>query len=558
MDFTYTPEQEQFRGEIRGWLAANLTDDLRIEDPTDERVAPDRETFERRRAWQRRMFAAGWVGISWPKAYGGRGATLMEQVIYDEECFRARAPVLPGYSGIGMAGPTIIEWGTEAQKQRYLPRILGGDDIWCQGYSEPGAGSDLAGLRTRAEERGDHFVVNGQKVWTSGAQFADWIYLLVRTDPSAPKHRGISYLLVDMTTPGITVRPLVLLNGHRHFNEVFFVDVPVPKANLVGPLNEGWKVAITTLMFERSGAGGRDHAAQIARLAELAKQFPTRQEPAWRESHIRQQLAQHGLISGRWPLGIPGRAVPIIVCTIPVGHPFPDVPRHVIGAIGTLPALIAPNGRRITIAIIGCTVFPSVFAVRITKIGPPPVELIPPWVGLSIRAARGFFPFRLGGQAFPSPRAIRARVLLADLHDWMLLQPRNAAAWTPRHTPGGPVDRLSLFPRGDIAPALALGLRAVPCGLHKLLEARVDDLICVDVEGVQVHLVPGDFIPIDLPASLHAVQLVPIAAHAELPGWHQHHRRPVVAHHQGRRRLRLRRREPHRDLRTVGGARRRW
>src|SRR5712671_191352 len=292
MDFTYTPEQEQFRAEIRRWLAANLTDDLRIEDPTDERVAPDRETFERRREWQRRMFAAGWVGISWPKAYGGRGATLMEQVIYDEECFRARAPVLPGYSGIGMAGPTIIEWGTEAQKQRYLPRILGGDDIWWQGYSEPGAGSDLAGLRTRAEERGDRFVVNGQKVWTSGAQFADWIYLLVRTDPSAPKHRGISYLLVDMKTPGITVRPLVLLNGHRHFNEVFFVDVPVPKANLVGPLNEGWKVAITTLMFERSGAGGRDHAAQIARLAELAKQFPTRQEPAWSESHIRQQLAQ--------------------------------------------------------------------------------------------------------------------------------------------------------------------------------------------------------------------------------------------------------------------------
>src|SRR5467141_1172279 len=292
MDFTFTPEQEQFRGEIRGWLAANLTDDLRIEDPTDERVAPDRETFERRRAWQRRMFAAGWVGISWPKAYGGRGATLMEQVIYDEECFRARAPVLPGYSGIGMAGPTIIEWGTEAQKQRYLPRILGGDDIWCQGYSEPGAGSDLAGLRTRAEERGDHFVVNGQKVWTSGAQFADWIYLLVRTDPSAPKHKGISYLLADMKTPGITVRPLVLMNGHRHFNEVFFVDVRVPEANLVGPLNEGWKVAITTLMFERSGAGGRDHAAQIARLIELAKQLPTRQEPAWNDTHIRQQLAQ--------------------------------------------------------------------------------------------------------------------------------------------------------------------------------------------------------------------------------------------------------------------------
>src|SRR5512143_83369 len=292
MDFTYTEEQEAFRAELRGWLTANLTDDLRIEDPTDGRVAPDRETFERRREWQKRMYAAGWVGISWPKAYGGRGATLMEQVIYDEECFRARAPVLPGYSGIGMAGPTIIEWGTEEQKRRFLPRILGGDDIWCQGYSEPGAGSDLAGLRTRAEDRGDHFVVNGQKVWTSGAQFADWIYLLVRTDPAAPKHRGISYLLVDMKSPGVTVRPLVLMNGHQHFNEVFFVDVAVPKANLVGPVNQGWKVAMTTLMYERKGGGGRGHDGQIARLGALAKQLIVDGAAAWENPLVRQRYAQ--------------------------------------------------------------------------------------------------------------------------------------------------------------------------------------------------------------------------------------------------------------------------
>ena len=224
--------------------------------------------------------------------YGGRGASLMEQIIYDEECFRARAPVLPGYSGIGMIGPTLIERGSEAQKRRFVPRILSADDIWCQGFSEPGAGSDLAGLSTRAEDRGDHFVVNGQKVWTSGAQFADWIYLLVRTDPAAPRHRGISYLLVDMKTPGITVRPLVLMNGHKHFNEVFFVDVAVPKANLVGKVGEGWSLAMTTLMYERKAGGGRGHDDQIARLGALARQVKIDGAPAWDSPLVRQRLAQ--------------------------------------------------------------------------------------------------------------------------------------------------------------------------------------------------------------------------------------------------------------------------
>jgi alkylation response protein AidB-like acyl-CoA dehydrogenase len=292
MDFSDSPEHAAFRREFRAWLDANLTDDLKVEDAQDSRVAPDRETLEKRIAWQKKMYAAGWVGISWPAEYGGRGAGFMQQVIFDEEYFRARAPILPGHSAINLLGPTLIQCGTEEQKKRYLPRMLAGDERWCQGFSEPGAGGDLASLRTRAVDAGDHFVVNGQKVWTSGAQWADWCFLLVRTDPDAPKHHGISYLLVDMTTPGVTVRPLVLLNGHRHFNEVFFEDVKVPKENLVGKLNEGWKVAITTLMFERGGAGGRDHAAQIARLVELAKQFPSRQEPAWRDSHIRQQLAQ--------------------------------------------------------------------------------------------------------------------------------------------------------------------------------------------------------------------------------------------------------------------------
>jgi alkylation response protein AidB-like acyl-CoA dehydrogenase len=182
--------------------------------------------------------------------------------------------------------------GTEAQKQRFIPRILGADDIWCQGYSEPGAGSDLAGLSTRAADMGDYFLVNGQKVWTSGAQYADWMFFLARTDPAAPKHRGISYLLIDMKNPGITVRPLVLMNGHSHFNEVFFDNAQVPKENLVGPLNEGWKVAMTTLSYERSFAGGGGHASQVRRLAELAKIVQIDGKPAWEQEWVRQQLAQ--------------------------------------------------------------------------------------------------------------------------------------------------------------------------------------------------------------------------------------------------------------------------
>jgi alkylation response protein AidB-like acyl-CoA dehydrogenase len=292
MDFQHTPQQDTFRSEVRAWLGKHLPPDLCVDDAFDERVAPDRVTFEKRVAWQRKMYDSRWVGISWPAEYGGRDATLMEQIIFDEEYFRSRAPVLPGYSGVNMAGPTIIEWGTEEQKRRFLPRILSGEDIWCQGYSEPGAGSDLASLSTRAEDRGDHFVVNGQKVWTSGAQFADWIYVLVRTDPAAPKHSGISYLLADMKTPGITVRPLVLMNGHRHFNEVFFVDVRVPKENLIGRQNEGWKPAMTTLMYERKSGGGRSYTEQLVRLRALAGELYVAGRPAWEDPLVRQGFAQ--------------------------------------------------------------------------------------------------------------------------------------------------------------------------------------------------------------------------------------------------------------------------
>ncbi len=292
MDFEYGPEHEGFRSEFRDWLAANLPPELCLDDPADDRVASDRETFERRRQWQRTMHAAGWVGITWPKEHGGRGAGLIERVIWDEEYAAARAPVLPGAMGLFLIGPTILQWGTAEQKRRHLPAILSGDEIWCQGFSEPGAGSDLASLRTRAVDHGDHFVVNGQKVWTSGAHFAHWIILLARTNPDVPKHQGISCFLVPMDSPGITVRPLVLLTGHRHFNEVFFSDVVVPRAALLGPLDQGWKVSTTTLMHERHSAGARNPIQQVARLVALARTLEVDGRPAWENPVIRQRLAQ--------------------------------------------------------------------------------------------------------------------------------------------------------------------------------------------------------------------------------------------------------------------------
>jgi alkylation response protein AidB-like acyl-CoA dehydrogenase len=194
--------------------------------------------------------------------------------------------------GLNLVGPTVIHWGTDEQKRRYLPPILSGEEVWAQGFSEPGAGSDLAGLRTKAEDRGDHFLINGQKVWTSGAHFAHWILVLARTDPNAPKHKGISAFLLPLTTPGITVRPLVLLTGHRHFNEVFFEDVVVPKENLLGPVNQGWTVSTTTLMHERHSAGARNPIGQVKSLMAVARRLPSDGRTAWDDPLVRQRLAQ--------------------------------------------------------------------------------------------------------------------------------------------------------------------------------------------------------------------------------------------------------------------------
>ena len=249
MDFSYPPEVEQFRKELRAWLAANLSQEVvaagRGRDP---------DTFETLRAWDATLADAGWGAVSWPQEYGGRGASVLEQLAYAEETTRARAPVPLNVIGMNNIAPAIMQYGTETQKRELLPRMVRADDIWCQGMSEPEAGSDLASLRTRAVAEGDAYVVSGQKVWTSLGHRADWCQLYVRTDPAAPKHKGISCLIVDMALPGIEVRPLVTLNGAADFAEVFFNDVLVPADALLGPLNGGWQVATTTLSHERAGA----------------------------------------------------------------------------------------------------------------------------------------------------------------------------------------------------------------------------------------------------------------------------------------------------------------
>ncbi|MGI8773907.1 MAG: acyl-CoA dehydrogenase [Actinomycetota bacterium] len=247
MDFRDTPEEARFREELRAWIAANKPPEAAPQaGQMDEDIA---------REWAAKLYADGYAGITWPKEYGGRGAPYTHQAIFLEETARAEAPEHIGLIGLGMAGPTIIAHGTDEQKSRYLGKILSGEEVWCQGFSEPGAGSDLASLRTRAEEDGDDFVVNGQKVWSSFAHIAHHCILMVRTDPNAPKHKGITYLLADMHAPGVDVRPLRQITGDPEFNEIFFTDVRVPKRNVLGEVNGGWGVAMTTLLHERGTLG---------------------------------------------------------------------------------------------------------------------------------------------------------------------------------------------------------------------------------------------------------------------------------------------------------------
>ncbi len=286
VDFELSPQETEFRDEVRAWLKANA--------PKDQDGDLDMQTFiDRRRSWQSTMFEAGYVGITWPKEFGGQGRSFMDQLIFNDEMILAHAPEPINVIGLGMGGPVVIAHGTDEQKERYLPPLLSADEIWCQGFSEPNAGSDLSGLQTRAEDRGDHYLVNGQKVWTTLAHVAKWCMLLARERKEANPRDGLTYLLVDMESPGIEVRPLVQITGDAEFNEIFFKDVKVPKSQILGEAGGGWAVAMTTLLHERGTLGlALATRAQItvSNLADRARKLGRGDDPL-----VRQKIAQHSI-----------------------------------------------------------------------------------------------------------------------------------------------------------------------------------------------------------------------------------------------------------------------
>ncbi|MDP2920333.1 MAG: acyl-CoA dehydrogenase family protein [Dehalococcoidia bacterium] len=291
MDFSYSAKEEAFRQEIRDWLSKNAKElprwwfDRALKRPDLDA----REFHDFGIRWHKKLYDAGFVGLNWPKEYGGRGATLLEQVVFSEEMAHARVPGPSNQIGIGWCGPTIIAFGTEEQKKRFLLPMLKADEIWCQGFSEPEAGSDLANCQTKGVEDGDYWVVNGQKVWTSGGHYSDWAILIVRTEPQAPKHRGLTFFLLDMHAPGVTVRPLRQMTGGAEFNETFMDNVRIHKSMQVGERGRGFYVAMGTLEFERSGIGaaiGREN--QIKDMVQLAKETGKNKDPL-----VRQKLAQY-------------------------------------------------------------------------------------------------------------------------------------------------------------------------------------------------------------------------------------------------------------------------
>ena len=297
MDFDLNPAERAFRDELRTWLRGNRPAWADGHDGAEAGAdgggeAPGaRRWLEQRVGWQRRLHEAGYIGLSWPREYGGRGATLMEQIIFAQEMIEARAPGPINAIGLGMGGPIIIAHGTEEQKRRYLAKILSADEIWCQGFSEPNAGSDLSALQTRAVDRGDHYAVTGQKVWTTLAHVADWCMLLTRERQEANPRDGLTYLLVDMHSPGIEVRPLRQMTGEAEFNEVFFNDVQVPREQVIGEPLQGWRVAITTLLHERGTLGtalANQASITVRELIDLV-----RHSGRGGDRLLRQAVAQH-------------------------------------------------------------------------------------------------------------------------------------------------------------------------------------------------------------------------------------------------------------------------
>ncbi len=278
MDWADTPEQAAFRAQVADMIENNLPQrykKMAAEGESEQRgwqsdrVSEDPDAKKAAMDWASALGEKGWVAPHWPSEYGGAGLSSMEQFIYNQEMAESGAPSVGGM-GVSLLGPTLIVHGNDEQKKEHLSKVLSGEVAWAQGYSEPGAGSDLAGLQTRATRDGDDYVINGQKIWTSGAQFADWLFALVRTDPDAPKHRGISFVMMDINTPGLTVRPLMDMGWNEPFNETFFEDVRIPAKNLVGEENRGWYIGMTLLDFERSGIGGAiGYRRNLKQLAEF-------------------------------------------------------------------------------------------------------------------------------------------------------------------------------------------------------------------------------------------------------------------------------------------------
>lgn len=293
MDFSFSPQEEKFRDDLRVWLENNLPEGW-LEGKRDL-PEDDQEKSVFLRNWQRKLYEGGWAGINWPKEYGGRGATLMEEVIYQEELARVKAPPVINFMGINMVGPTLIQMGTPEQKEKYIDKILSGEEIWCQGFSEPNAGSDLAAIQTRAVKDGDRWLITGQKVWTTFAHMSDKCFVLARTDNTGKKHEGLTAFLIDMKQPGVEVRPIYQMNDDHDFNEIFLSDAIAYDADIVGEVNKGWLVSMALLMHERVGVAGTIfHLRDIFdELVTVVKNTNKKGKPLMEDPYIRKQLASY-------------------------------------------------------------------------------------------------------------------------------------------------------------------------------------------------------------------------------------------------------------------------